>query len=379
MKIVVTGGAGFIGSHTVDLLREHGHEVRVIDSLQERVHPNGKPEYVPPEVDFIHGDVTNRADLERALEGMDVVMQLAAYQDYQPDFSRFVHTNTESMASMFEVIVGDPKRFPIRRIVHASSQAVSGEGKYSCNCTGAREFFYPGPRPIVQLEQGDWDIHCPRCGRPAQNELIDEDTCTNPHTTYGISKYAAELLANNLGTRYGIETAGMRYTYVQGPRNSIFNPYSGIARRFALQVRAGIAPTCYEDAQQRRDYVNVYDVARANVLVIESPDIHGLAFNIGGGRAVTVEDFARMMIHAHGSTLEPEITGQFRVGDTRHTVSDISRIRSFGWEPAHTPEESIHQFLAWVDTQPDATTGLRAAEQTMRASGVVRTAYTRNG
>lgn len=374
MKVLVTGGAGFIGSHTVDLLLERGHEVRVMDSLQERVHPRGRPDYVPADVEFIRGDVTVRPDLERALASVEVVMQLAAYQDYQPDFSRFIHTNTESMASIFELIVSDPKRYPVQRIVHASSQAVSGEGKYSCDCTGERLFFHPGPRPLEQLERGDWDIHCPRCGKPAQDELIDEDSCVHAHTTYGISKYAAELLANNLGTRYGIETAGMRYTYVQGPRNSIFNPYSGIARRFALQVRAGIRPTCYEDAQQRRDYVNVYDVARANVAVIEAAGIHGLAFNVGGGHAVTVEEFARMMIRAHHSNLEPEITGQFRVGDTRHTVSDISRIRALGWEPSYSIEQSIDQFLAWVETQPDATASLKEAERTMRKHGVVRKA-----
>jgi len=374
MKVLVTGGAGFIGSHTVDLLLARGHEVRVMDSLQQRVHPRGKPDYVPAEVEFVHGDVTVRPDLERALTGVEAVMHLAAYQDYQPDFSRFVHTNTESMASIFELVVGDPQRYPMRRIVHASSQAVSGEGKYSCDCTGERTYFHPGPRPLEQLERGDWEIHCPRCGRPARDELIDEDTCVHAHTTYGISKYAAELLAANLGTRYGIETAGMRYTYVQGPRNSIFNPYSGIARRFALQVRAGIRPTCYEDARQRRDYVNVYDAARANVAVLEAPGVHGLAFNVGGGRAVTVEEFAWMMIRAHGSDLEPEVTGQFRVGDTRHTVSDISRIRSLGWEPSYNTEQSIEQFLAWVDTQPDATANLREAEQAMRAQGVVRNA-----
>jgi len=374
VKVLVTGGAGFIGSHTVDLLLERGHEVRVLDALQVRVHPHGKPAYVPREVEFIAGDVTDRPTLAAAMAGVDSVMHLAAYQDYQPDFSKFIHTNTETIAAMFELIVAHPDRYPVRRIVHASSQAVSGEGKYRCleRADEHPEPFYPGPRPLEQLERGEWDIGCPRCGGAAEPLLIDEDTCVRAHTAYGISKYAAELLATNLGTRYGVETAGMRYTYVQGPRNSIFNPYSGIARRFVLQVRAGIRPTCYEDAQQRRDYVNVLDAARANLMVLEAPNIHGLAYNVGGGRAVTVEEFAGIVIRACGSDLEPEITGQFRVGDTRHTVSDVSRMRALGWEPTYTTEQSVEQFIEYVETQPSAVEQLRRAEEEMLRAGVLR-------
>lgn len=370
MKVLVTGGAGFIGSHTVDLLLAKGYEVRILDSLHPRVHPRGKPDYVPRKAEFIQGDVANRADLALSLEGVDFVFHLAAYQDYLPDFSQFIHTNTESTALMLELIVAQPKRYPVKKIVFASSQAVSGEGRYRCLQDGT--IFYPGPRPLAQLRRGEWDFTCPDCGGPAQPQFIDEATCNHPHTAYGISKYAIELLAFNLGRRYDMSTAALRYTYVQGPRNSFYNAYSGIARRFALRVRAGLPPICYEDGQQLRDYVNVYDVARANVMVLESPEANGLTFNVGGGRALTVLEFSHLMLKACGSSLEPQVPGVFRLGDTRHTVSDISRLRALGWEPTIPVEENLRQYLEWLDTQSGMEEYLFEAERIMAEQGVIQ-------
>ena len=401
MKVLVTGGAGFIGSHTVDLLLEKGYEVRILDNLQPRVHPRGKPDYVPKEVELIVGDVANPDDLSRALAGVDFVFHLAAYQDYMPDFSKFIHTNTESAALMFELIVADRQRYPVQKIVFAASQAVSGEGKYRCvaNChtepivrsishtpipdasqvqlsmttpEHSCGVFYPGPRSLEQLRRGEWDFCCPSCGGPAEPMLIDEATCNNPHTAYGISKYAIELLAFNLGRRYGIATAAMRYTYVQGPRNSFFNAYSGIARRFALRIRAGLPPVCYEDGKQLRDYVNVRDVARANVLVLESPQANGMAYNVGGGRAVTVQEFAGIMLKATGSSLQAQIPGEFRLGDTRHTVSDISRMQALGWQPTIPVEQNVREYLEWLDTQTGTEEYLFEAERIMKEQQVVQ-------
>ncbi|MFL5955195.1 MAG: NAD-dependent epimerase/dehydratase family protein [Gaiellaceae bacterium] len=372
--VLVTGGAGFIGSHTVDLLLENGYDVRVLDSLQPRVHPRGKPEYLADEVDFIHGDVANRQDLARALEGADLVLHLAAYQDYLPDFSTFIHTNTESTALIFELMVAEPDRYPIRKVVAASSQSVSGEGKYRCVEEGT--VIFPGPRTIEQLLAGQWDSFCPQCGAPLEPMLIDE-ACSNPHTAYGISKYAIELLLFNLGRRYGIATAAMRYTYVQGPRNSFYNAYSGIARRFALQLRAGLPPVCYEDGMQLRDYVNVFDVARANVIALESPDADGVALNVGGGVGVTVREFAETMVRESGVSVTPEVPGEFRLGDTRHTVSDLTRMRRLGWEPVFAFDENVRQYLAWLDTQANTAEYLAEADRIMAEQGIVRRAVPR--
>ena len=369
-KVLVTGGAGFIGSHTVDLLLERGYDVRILDSLQTRVHPGGRPEWIPVEAELRVGDVADPADLAGALTGVDFVCHLAAYQDHQPDFSRFVHTNTESTALLFELIVADPARYPVRKLVLASSQAVSGEGRYRCPREGT--VFWPGPRPLERLRRGDWEHHCPSCGEPAELLRIDEQTCNQPHTAYGISKLALELLAFNLGRRHGIATAAMRYTHVQGPRNSFHNAYSGVARRFALRLRAGLPPVCYEDGGQLCDYVNVLDVARANLLALEHPEADGLAFNVGGGRAVSVLEFAAIMSRATGDDLEPLVPGVFRVGDPRNTVSDNSRLERLGWRPTIPVEDSVRQYLEWLDGQHASLHSLEEADRAMDAAGVVR-------
>jgi len=404
MKILVTGGTGFIGSHTVDLLVAHGHQVRVLDSLQPRVHPRGVPPWLSRDAELIQGDVAEPADLARALEGIEGVFHLAAYQDYMPDFSRFLHTNATSTALLFELIVGDRQRYPVQKIVFASSQSVCGEGRYLCSrCAGgvrpptiAEQFVTsqgaaasgqprrieqdfpasavqtPPPRSVEQLRRGDWELLCPTCGSPLSPLLIGEEIAS-PGTPYAISKYAIELLADRLGRRYGIPTACMRYTYVQGPRNSFYNAYSGIARRFALRLMHGLPPVAYEDGGQLRDYVNVLDVARANVLAMEDPRGDFQVFNVGGGRAVTVLEFADLMRTAFDSDVETLVSGEFRLGDTRHTISDISKPRALlGWEPTRPVEQNVAEYVAWIREQEGTREYLDEAERVMRDQGVVQ-------
>ncbi len=344
-KILVTGGAGFIGSHTVDLLLSKGYKVTILDNLQERVHPNGKPKYIPKEVEFIKGDVSNPKDLLKSLKGVDVIYHLAAYQDYLPDFSSFIHTNTESTALIFELILAN--KLPIKKIVFASSQAVSGDGKWKCSKHGQ---FWAEQRPIKQLEQGSWEIKCPICHDDSKNVLMTEDVI-KPITTYGISKYSIELLANVLGKKYNIPTVCMRYTYVQGPRNSIHNAYSGIARVFAMRLLNGKAPILFEDGLGMRDYINVSDVARANLLVLENHKADNQVFFVGGGKPYTAIQLANTMINVFQSTLEPQVPGIFRVGDTRSTVSSISKLKNLGWEPKVLLEKSLEQYKNWLVEQ----------------------------
>jgi len=364
--VLVTGGAGFIGSHTVDLLLEHGYEVRILDNLQPRVHPHGRPAYVDTQAELMIGDAADHTALSKALDGVDVVMHLAAYQDYLPDFSTFVHNNTESAALLFEIIL--ERRLPIDRIVFASSQSVAGEGRYECPEHGQ---LTPELRSLEQLERGIWEIACPYCGGPLRSVLIDESVF-RPHTAYGISKYAIELLAKNLGSRYGISTACMRYTYVQGSRNSFFNAYSGICRTFALRILNGLPPICYEDGKQLRDYVNVQDVAFANLVALEAPGAGQHVYNVGGGRALTVADFARVMLATCKSTLEPVVPGVFRLGDTRHTVSDISAMAKLGWQPTIAVEQNVREYLDWISAYKDTRPYLEEAERVMRQQDVLR-------
>jgi dTDP-L-rhamnose 4-epimerase len=311
-------------------------------------------------------DVADPAAMSRALDGVQAVLHLAAYQDYLPDFSRFVHTNTESAALLFEIVID--RKLPIERIVFASSQSVAGEGRYECKEHGQ---LTPELRSLEQLEQGVWEIPCPYCGGRLHPVLIDESVC-RPHTAYGISKYAIELLAKSLGSRYGISTACMRYTYVQGSRNSFFNAYSGICRTFALRILNGLPPICYEDGQQLRDYVNVRDVARANLAALDAPEEGQHVYNVGGGRALTVLDFANVMLRACGSTLEPSLPGVFRLGDTRHTVSDITAMAKLGWEPTIPVEQNVREYLEWMSGYKDTRPYLEEAERVMRQQDVLR-------
>lgn len=370
MKVLVTGGAGFIGSHTVDLLLKKGYEVRILDNLAPPVHAEGKiPEYVPlKDVDFLRGDVRVRADWERALDGVEAVIHLAAYQDYLTDFSKFFHVNTVGTALLYELIV--EKKLPVRKVVFASSQATYGEGKYFCTEDGAQ---YPRLRPVEQLMRGEWEPKCPVCSN-GMNLAITDEAVVKPHNQYAMSKYTQEMIALNLGERYGIPTVGMRYSITQGPRQSFKNAYSGICRIFTLRLMNGRAPVAYEDGLQKRDYVYVGDVARANVQVLEDPRADYQVFNVGGGEVATVVEYAHLVAGVLGKDIEPVVPGEFRFGDTRHVVSDVSRLRALGWEPTTRLRKIVEEYAAWAETQPGARDYYEEAAAVMKRTGTVRTA-----
>jgi dTDP-L-rhamnose 4-epimerase len=369
MKILVTGGAGFIGSHTVDQLLAKGHTVRILDNLTPPVHlPDTWPDYLPATVERIAGDVRDRAAWETALVGVKAVIHLAAYQDYLPDFSKFFHVNCVGTALLYEIIV--EKKLPIQKIVVASSQASYGEGKYICPIHGS---VYPGQRAEAQLQARQWEAACPACAGPIQWALTPEEAWINPASAYGMSKYSQEMLALNLGQRYAIPTVGLRYSIVQGARQSFRNAYSGALRIFAMQALAGQRPTVYEDGQQIRDFVYVGDVAAANVLALEEARADYQAFNVGGGAGVTVEQFANVMLQAAGRTdLQPDITREYRFGDTRHIFSDIRRLRALGWAPTGTVEQNCREYLEWATKQPGFRNYAAEARQYMQQVGTVR-------
>ncbi|MCL6594784.1 MAG: NAD-dependent epimerase/dehydratase family protein [Firmicutes bacterium] len=366
--ILVTGGAGFIGSHTVDRLLARGYRVRVLDNLQPRVHPRGWPAWLPADVERVAGDVRDATAWERALDGVRGVFHLAAYQDYQPDFSTFVHVNAVSTALLFEVIAA--RKVPVEKVVLASSQAVYGEGKYRCAEHGV---FYPAARPLARLRTGLWEHPCPQCGADLEPVPMDESV-VHPHTAYGISKYAAELLGFQLGRRLGIPVVAMRYSIVQGPRNSLWNAYSGICRIFVQRLLRGQPPVVFEDGRQLRDYVHVADVARANLLVWEHPEAAFQAFNVGGQRATSVLEFAALAAQACEAAIAPVLRGDFRLGDTRHTISDSAKLRALGWAPQYGAEEILRDYVAWVREQGELPGTAEEAANEMRRTGVLVTA-----
>jgi dTDP-L-rhamnose 4-epimerase len=379
MRVLVTGGAGFIGSHTVDLLLERGYQVRILDHLLPPVHPDGRlPEYVPKgDIEFMQGDVRDRTAWEQALRGVDIVVHLAAYQDYLPDFSTFVHTNAVSTALLYEIIVEN--HMPVRKVVVASSQAVYGEGRYLCSglehSVGSPdahpESLYPPLRPESQLQRGNWDISCPGCGAPTTPDWTDEPV-VNPHNAYALSKHSQETIALTLGRRYEIPTVCMRYSIVQGARQSFRNAYSGILRIFAQRLLTGHAPVCYEDGQQLRDYISVHDVTRANLTVIEQDRANFEVFNVGGDRRISVLEYAHLVARRAGANIEPEVPGLYRFGDTRHVFSNVSKLRALGWMPQVPVDDIIDEYIAWATAQPDFQDYYGQAEIRMKALGTIR-------
>jgi len=291
-RALVTGGAGFIGSHTVDALLARGYDVRVLDNLQPPVHRGGQPAYLADEAEFLCGDVRNREDLTRALTGVDVVFHFAAYQDYLTDFSTFFHTNAVGTALLYELIVS--QRLPVAKVVIASTQFVQGEGLYR---RADASLVAPPMRSRQQLEAGQWDI-C-EDGVPLDWEWTPE-THAQPVNAYSLSKHAEESMAICFGRRYEIPTVALRYSIVQGSRQSFLNAYSGACRIFSLSYLLGRAPTIYEDGRQCRDFVNVHDVVDANLLVLHDSRADYEVFCVGGGQPHTVLAFDRVVASAFG-------------------------------------------------------------------------------
>jgi dTDP-L-rhamnose 4-epimerase len=368
MRILVTGGAGFIGSHTCDRLLALGHEVMILDALTPPVHREGKARYLSQGAEFYLGDTRNRDLLVNLLRRADAVFHFAAYQDYLPDFSRFSDVNVVSTSLIYEIIVAE--RLDLARVVVASSQSAMGEGLYWCPTHGEQ---LPGMRAESALLAGEWDIRCPVCGDSLEMRATPERV-SNPQNAYGMSKLGQEMVAINLGRRYGIPTVALRYSIVQGPRQSVYNAYSGACRIFCLSYLQGLAPTLYEDGAAIRDYVNIDDVVDANVLVLHEDRAVGRVFNVGGGQPVSTKEFADIVMRQYGSAQPGVVTGEYRFGDTRHILSDISALRDLGWQPRRTPSDSVAAYAGWLKGLDGLDDVLAQANARMRALGVVRKA-----
>lgn len=365
MRVLVTGGAGFIGSHLVDRFLRDGFRVRVLDNLDPKIHPTGRPSYLPDNIEFIQGDVTDRAVLSQALRDVDIVSHQAAFQDYMPQFARFLEVNAVSTALIFEIIV--QHRLPIRKVIVASSQAVYGEGQYHCNQHG---FFLPLPRSQKQLLSGEWELSCPVCGERAESLLLSE-THTNPFNQYAVSKLAEEKTALGLGWLHGVPTVALRYSITQGPRQSLYNHYSGVCRIFFSRALQNQPLFIYEDGKQTRDFVHVKDVVEANMLVLERDEANFHAFNVGSGRAVSVAEYASQALKIVGSPLEPKILGEYRRGDNRHSVSSPEQLVRLGWRPQRDLVAIMHDFLEWITEIGGIPTRVPDASADMRSAGVL--------
>lgn len=369
MKILITGGAGFIGSHTADALLKKGHEVKVLDSLEPPVHPKReKPSYLKKDIEFIQGDVRDSAVLLKSMQGCDAIYHFAAFQDYLPIFSRFFDVNATSTALIYELIVKE--RLPIKKVIVASSQATLGEGLYH-DAEGKK--ILPDIRKNEQLSRGTWEIQPPKGTKGSLKWRPSDETIANPQNQYGLSKIAEERIALSLGKRYNIPSVAMRYSIVQGPRQSFYNAYSGACRVFCLSFHQGIEPPIYEDGQQIRDYINIHDVVDANILVLEDEKADYEMFNVGGGKAYTVMDFAKIVADIYGfKDYFPKPSGKYRFGDTRHIFSDTTKLKSLGWKPKRDCYESVNDYKKWLDQSENVDQILDYCNKQMQKMNIVR-------
>jgi dTDP-L-rhamnose 4-epimerase len=369
MHVLITGGAGFIGSHTADALLGLGYKVRVLDSLEEPVHPgNRPPAYLDPRIELVKGDVRNEKLLLDAMRGVDAVIHLAAFQDYLPVFSKYFDVNVTSTALIYELIVRE--RLPIKKVIVASSQATLGEGLY-LDADGKP--CLPDIRDDAQLARGEFECKAPKGFRGPLRWQATDETVANPQNQYGISKIAEEKVALFLGKRYGIPSVAMRYSIVQGPRQSFYNAYSGACRIFCLSFHVGQTPSIYEDGQQIRDFVNIHDVVDANVLCLHDARADYEMFHVGGDKAYTVSQFALAVAEVFGvKGYDAQACGKYRFGDTRHIFSDVRKLRALGWAPKRSVHESVEAYRGWLKSADNVAAILDFANKSMAKMNVVR-------
>lgn len=352
MKILVTGGAGFIGSHVVDILLAQGHEVRVFDKLVDQVHEGRGPVNLDPAAEFIRGEMADRNAVKAAIEGVDQIVHLAAevgVGQSMYEVSRYVDANTGGTAVLLDILANDTHT--VKKIVVASSMSIYGEGQYTCTEHGV---VAPRLRTEAQLRERAWEPGCPTCGKPLQPVPTAEDKPLFPTSVYAISKMDQELLCLSVGAAYGIGVTAVRYFNAYGPRQALSNPYTGVAAIFSGRMLNGERPLVMEDGKQMRDFIHVKDVARATVLALTAPEADGEVVNIGVGDPISIAEVATVLAEALGRPdLEPIITGKYRAGDIRHCWADPTKAKALlGFEPEYRfRDKGVRELVEWVTTQ----------------------------
>ncbi len=351
-KVLVTGGAGFIGSHVVDLLVEANYGTIVLDSLEEQVHgPLAiRPEYTNKSAVFEHGNVLDRQVVARILAQVDAVVHLAArvgvgQSMYQ--IHSYVDSNTSGTASLLEAIT--QTRNNVRKLVVASSMSVYGEGKYYCN--NCETTVYPGPRPESAMRLHKWEHLCPACNQRLNHRPTDETAPPVPTSIYAMSKRHQEEMALLVGKTYEIPTVALRFFNVYGPRQALSNPYTGACAIFSNRILNGKPPYIFEDGGQLRDFIYVKDVARAILLALEKSNADYLPVNIGSGQPVSVLELAQTLIQLYGANVQPHVSNEFRKGDIRHCYADAARAKELlGFETKVGLEEGLTELAKWGKT-----------------------------
>ncbi|HIE29682.1 TPA: SDR family NAD(P)-dependent oxidoreductase [Candidatus Poribacteria bacterium] len=357
MKILITGGAGFIGSHIADVLIKQGHSVRLYDNLTPQVHTQ-IPEYLNEEAEFIQGDIRNRDELAKAIKDVEVIFHKAAavgvgQSMYQ--IRRYTDVNALGTANLLDILANEKHR--VQKLIVAASMSEYGEGAYQCETCG---IVYPKQRSLKQLQQRQWEMFCPNCSKPVQPVATNENKPLQPTSIYAISKQIQEQMCLCVGEAYNIPVVALRYFNIYGARQSLNNPYTGVMAIFSSRILNDNPPLIFEDGLQTRDFVHISDIVQANLLAMNSDKANGRVFNVGTGQATTICKVAELLLEAlqsdrslrSGQVLKPEIVNRFRIGDIRHCFADISKIRdTLGFEPKVTLTDGIKELMDWVKEQ----------------------------
>jgi dTDP-L-rhamnose 4-epimerase len=369
MRILVTGGAGFIGSHLVDALVKAKHTVRVLDNFDPQVHQGSRPDYLNPAAEYVGGDVRNRDTVRKALSDMEVLFHEAAAVGVGQSMYAIEHytsVNVLGTATLLDIIVNE--HIPLKKMIVASSMSIYGEGLYK---TPAGKFIYPRLRDNEQMAASQWEMRCPETSAEAMPQPTPETKPLIPTSVYAVTKRDQEELFLAVGESYRIPTVALRYFNVYGPRQSLSNPYTGVCAIFSSQIKNGDAPLIYEDGNQTRDFTHVRDIVQANLLVMQDPRADYQVFNVGTGKPTSIKQIALLLAKLYGSTVQPNIVGKFRAGDIRHCYADIAKLKALGFQPFLDLEEGLRELVAWGSHQK-AVNRVAAANEELAARGLAR-------
>lgn len=369
-NILVTGGAGFIGSHIIDRLIKNGCNVTILDNLTSQVHRRKIPKYLNGKAKFIRGDVTKKQDLKKALENIDAIYHQAAVVGVGQsmyEIEKYVYNNSLGTAQLLDYLANSKHK--VKRILVASSMSAYGEGLYNCKKSG---LIRPPLRTDEQMSKRRWELFCSNCQSILRPIGISEDQPFYCNSVYAITKQSQEDMVMIFGKTYGIPATTLRYFNVYGPRQSLSNPYTGVAAIFLSRLKNNHPPIIYEDGLQTRDFISVYDIADANIFCLENEKSFGKVFNLGTGIPITIKKIAEILASLLDKKISPQITEKFRSGDVRHCTADISLIKkTLGWKPKWDFKQGMQDLIAWGEKEKAKDLFEEASKQ-LKSKGLLK-------
>ena len=373
-KILITGGAGFIGSRLCEKLYDRGYSITVLDNLSEQIHGNKESslfEKIKGKCNFIKGDVRDKRDWGKVIKGQDVVVHLAAETgtgQSMYEVEKYNDVNIMGTAHLLEILANSDHS--VKKMIIASSRAIYGEGKYNCKIHGDR---YPSQRKKIDMDKSDFNLKCNICNIELNLLATDEESKIHPSSIYGINKQQQEQMVMLLGKTLGIPSVAFRYQNVYGPGQSLNNPYTGILSIFSTRIVNGNNLDVYEDGLESRDFVFIDDVVDATILGIEKKEANGEVFNIGSGVATSVLEVANSLKKLYNSKISISITGKYRLGDIRHNYADLNKAKTLlGFTPKYNFEQGILEFISWVKTQEVIEDKYEESLQELKSKGLIR-------